>query len=298
MLLLPNIVYQLFTAGGSRTGLDDVEKSQPSTEADSGDVPDDDNSNFSPFPMPNDRPGVNQNDVDEETATHQYRFLPIFSGIMIPFSIMLSIPSLTGHWYIRTGDNDVTVEVRPNPLLLDLSMGLSMGCGVLASACLVVRFTERKVRLMTFACIVFLTLHGIFSLSFPLLKSRPILKPDIINIPAVTIFGIQRRFDDGFTYGQSFWMTVCSTLASTATNITLIIDYVRTKDFAQSGSGLTRKQRSLVIIIIILLCYISLGALIQTIMLEIAFIDALYFTVASIETVGEYIAPSINALTT
>ncbi|CAA7270244.1 unnamed protein product [Cyclocybe aegerita] len=185
--------------------------------------------------MPDDRLNVSQS--GEETAAHQYRFLPIFSGIMIPFSIMLSIPSLTGHWYIRTGDNDVTIEVRPNPLMLDMAMGMSMGC-------------------------------------------------DIINIPAVTIFGIQHRFDDGFTYGQSFWMTVCSTLASTATNITLIVDYARTTDFAQSGSGLTRKQRSLAIIIIILLCYISLGALIQTIMLKIAFIDALYFTVASIETVG------------
>lgn len=99
---------------------------------------------------------------DPKTAesTRTYRILPIFSGIMVPFSIMLSIPSLTGRWYIRTGDNGVLLETRPNPPLLDAAMALSMGCGILASTCLVIRFAERRIKFMTFLCIVFLTLHG------------------------------------------------------------------------------------------------------------------------------------------
>ncbi|KAF4616570.1 hypothetical protein D9613_008731 [Agrocybe pediades] len=205
---------------------------------------------------------------DEGEETHTYRILPIFSGIMIPFSIMLSIPSLTGHWYIHTGAHGRLVETRRNPPLLDIAMGFSMACGVLASACLVIRFAERKIKFMTMMCIVFLTLH------------------DLINIPAVTIFGVQHGFDDGFTYGQSFWFTVFSTMASTATNITLITDYHKTKDFSHAGSGLTQKQRSLVIITIVLLCYVSLGSLILAIMLHVTFIDALYLSVVSIETIG------------
>ncbi|EEB97577.1 hypothetical protein MPER_03074, partial [Moniliophthora perniciosa FA553] len=82
---------------------------------------------------------------------------------------------------------------------------------------------------------------------------------DIINITAVTIFAIDNRFDDGFTYGTSFWMTLCSTIASSITNATLIADLIRTPEFATSGSGLTRKQRSLIIIVILLLCYIAFG---------------------------------------
>lgn len=92
-------------------------------------------------------------------SSRSYRILPIFSGIMIPFSIMLLIPSLTSHWYIRTGADNVVVEVRPNPLLLQLAMGVSMGCGIIASACLVARFAERNVKLMTHLCIFFLSLH-------------------------------------------------------------------------------------------------------------------------------------------
>lgn len=105
--------------------------------------------------------------------THQssvYRGLPIISGILIPFSILLSIPSLTDRWYIRTDANNVTLETHPNALLLNLGMGFSMACGVLANVCLIVRFSERKVLKMTWLCIIFLTLHGecqlIYTVSF------------------------------------------------------------------------------------------------------------------------------------
>ena len=89
-----------------------------------------------------------------------YRTLPIISGILIPFSLLLSIPSLTSHWHIRTDSNSVTIETHSDPLLLTLGMGFSMACGVLANICLVIRFAERNVLRMTWLCILFLTLHG------------------------------------------------------------------------------------------------------------------------------------------
>ena len=99
-----------------------------------------------------------------EVPTHHqsstYRFLPIISGILIPFSILLSLPSLTDPWYIRTDANNMTLESRPNSFLLNLGMGFSMACSVLANICLILRFAERKVLGMTWLCILFLTLHG------------------------------------------------------------------------------------------------------------------------------------------
>jgi len=87
----------------------------------------------------------------------------------------------------------------------------------------------------------------------------------------------------------------------------LIYDYRQTVNFAQSGqinlpsyyplsptlntvkgSGLTHKQRSLVIIVIILLAYISLGSAVLSVMLKITFIDALYLSVVSIEGIGRH----------
>ncbi|KAF5356550.1 hypothetical protein D9758_008291 [Tetrapyrgos nigripes] len=205
---------------------------------------------------------------DEDTTTvPNYRYTPIISGVTIPFAILLEIPGLTEHWYIRTVNNQ-TVETRPNTVLLDVGLALSMACALLANVALVTRFLERRVKTMTFICVVSLSIH------------------DIINITAVTVFGVEHRHDDGFTYGQSFWMTVCSTVASTITNATLIYDLIQTPEFATSGSGLTRKQRSLIIIVIILLCYIALGAFVHCLLTDLTFIDALYFTICCIETIG------------
>ena len=53
-----------------------------------------------------------------------------------------------------------------------------------------------------------------------------------------------------------------------------------------TGSGLTRRQRTLVIIIMVLFCYICVGALIISLIEKLSFIDGLYFTLVSIETIG------------
>ncbi|KAH8101114.1 hypothetical protein BXZ70DRAFT_1064214 [Cristinia sonorae] len=204
---------------------------------------------------------------DLERFVPNYRWAPILSGVVIPFSILLEIPGLTEVWYIRT-EGTQTVETQPNPPLLDIGMAFSIAFALLANIALIVRFLEKRVRSATLLSIAFLTVH------------------DIINIVTVIIFGIEHRFDDGFTYGQAFWMTVCSTLVSTITNITLIMDFIFTPNFATSGSGLTRKQRSLVIIVIVLLIYIAFGALVNSLLMELSFIDGLYFTTVSIETIG------------
>ena len=49
---------------------------------------------------------------------------------------------------------------------------------------------------------------------------------------------------------------------------------------------MSRKQRSLLIIVILLLVYIAFGALVNSFLIKLNFIDGLYFTVVSIETVG------------
>ncbi|EIW74327.1 hypothetical protein CONPUDRAFT_160035 [Coniophora puteana RWD-64-598 SS2] len=204
---------------------------------------------------------------DVETYAPYYRLSPIISGVLIPFSILLEIPGVTERWYITTDDGHI-VDTKPNPAILDVGLALSMACAVAANVTLVFRFLEKRVRTATIFCVIFLSTH------------------DIINIIAVTVFGVEHRFDDGYTYGQSFWMTVCSTAVSTLTNISLIADLIRIKDFDKHGSGLTRKQRSLVILNIVLFSYLALGSLIIVFLMELSFVNALFFAVVSIETVG------------
>ncbi|KZT00659.1 uncharacterized protein LAESUDRAFT_665671 [Laetiporus sulphureus 93-53] len=205
--------------------------------------------------------------AEYERFVPNYRYSPIISGIIIPFSILLEIPGLTERWYVQT-ENGRTISTRPNTPILKAGMGISIGCAILANICLILRFSEKWVKQTTLLCIFFLTVH------------------DAINITAVTVFGVVHRKDDGYTYGESFWMTLCSTIASTITNLNLIIDYIRIPDFANSGSGLTRKQRSLVVLVIILLMYIAIGALISSELMSLTYIDGLFFVTVSIETIG------------
>ncbi|KAA1478158.1 voltage-gated potassium channel [Dentipellis sp. KUC8613] len=206
-------------------------------------------------------------DSEASSYTSNFRSSLIFSGSLIPFSILLEIPGLTEHWYVRT-ENNKTVESKPNTAILDAGLGISMACAVLANIALVTRFMERKVKLMTILCILLLTSH------------------DLINITAVTIFGVEHRFNDGFTYGEAYWMTVCSTIVTSVVNITLIWDLVVTPNFASSGSGLTRKQRSMIIITIIFLSYIALGALLSALLMDLSFVNGLFFTIVTTLTIG------------
>jgi Ion channel len=54
----------------------------------------------------------------------------------------------------------------------------------------------------------------------------------------------------------------------------------------RQGSGITRKQRSLVIITIIFLTYIAIGALTHSLMMSLSFVDGLFFTVVTTLAIG------------
>lgn len=109
------------------------------------------------------------NDEEEIQAyIPHYRILPIFSGITIPFCILLDIPGLTADWYIRTSGSTI-IASKPNPPLLDAGIALSLLCAVLANLCLVVRFLERRIKTMTILCTIFLSIHGKLTVIYPLL---------------------------------------------------------------------------------------------------------------------------------
>ena len=143
---------------------------------------------------------------EENEPLSNHRILPVVSGLVIPFSILLEIPGLTDSWYIRTDDN-VIVESLPNPPSLEVLLAISMFVAVVANVSLICRFLEKgTVLAMTLITIGSLTIHGNTSLrNFIFSWTSRYL--DLVNIIALVVFGIQHRFDDGFTYGHAYWMT-------------------------------------------------------------------------------------------
>lgn len=101
-----------------------------------------------------------QHDEESDSEdTPNYRLLPIISGIVVPFSILLEIPGITEHWYVITENNKVVVS-RRNSALLDAGMSISMACALIANIALICRFLEKKVRTSTLVAIAGLTVHG------------------------------------------------------------------------------------------------------------------------------------------
>lgn len=143
---------------------------------------------------------------DNNKPLSSHRTLPIISGLVIPFCILLEIPGLTDRWYIRTDQNRV-VQSLPNPASLDVMLGISMFCAVAANVSLICRFLEKgSVLTTTLATVGSLTIHG-KSLSRISVLGCVSCHTDAVNIIAVVSFGVQHRFNDGFTYGHGFWMT-------------------------------------------------------------------------------------------
>lgn len=102
-------------------------------------------------------------DDDKPLSASNHRVLPILSGLIIPFSILLEIPGLTDNWYIRT-DGNVVVETKPNPVILDVGLGFSMFFALVANISLICRFLDKgPVLVTTLISVTSLTVHGNFS---------------------------------------------------------------------------------------------------------------------------------------
>lgn len=205
-------------------------------------------------------------------ANHALRVrkTPIFSGLLAPFSIVLEVPGLTSKWYAKISPEGLVIRFIPNPTILTVGLSISLTCAVIANLAIILRFLEiLRPRQSIALAIAGFALH------------------DLINIVALAVFGgIYGPNNDGLTLSASYWIVCASTITSTLVTASLIADYVQTKDFRHAGSGLTQLQKGLVLAGMGLLLYLSLGSLIFVFVLRVDFITALYFSTATVLTVG------------
>ncbi len=198
------------------------------------------------------------------------RKTPIFSGIVAPFSIMLEVPGLTSKWYAKIDADGIVERFIENPTIITVGLAISLGAAVVANFAIVARFLELlRPRVSIALAIAGFVLH------------------DVINVIALATFGgIYGPKKDGLSLSAAYWMVCASTITSTLVTISLIMDYVRTNDFRHAGSGLTQLQKGLVLAVMGLLLYLSLGSLVFVFVIGIDFITALYFSTATVLTVG------------
>lgn len=221
---------------------------------------------------PHEARAPNHQSHDSSTPGHAWRVrkTPIFSGLVAPFSIVLEVPGLTSKWYAKIDSSGIVERFIPNPPILTVGLAISLSAAVVGNAAIILRFLEvLRPRQSIALAIAGFVLH------------------DVINVIALATFGgIYGPKKDGLSLSASYWMVCASTITSTLVTISLIWDYVRTKDFRHAGSGLTQLQKGLVLAGMGLLLYLSLGSLVFVYVIEIDFITALYFSTATVLTVG------------
>ncbi|EST04837.1 Two pore domain potassium channel domain protein [Kalmanozyma brasiliensis GHG001] len=212
------------------------------------------------------------NSQGESKLGHAWRVrkTPIFSGLLAPFSIVLEVPGLTSKWYAKIDSNGIVERFIDNPPILTVGLAISLSAAVVGNAAIVMRFLEiLRPRQSIALAITGFVLH------------------DLINVVALATFGgIYGPKKDGLSLSAAYWMVCASTITSTLVTISLVADFVRTRDFRHAGSGLTQLQKGLVLAGMGLLLYLSLGSLIFVYVIQIDFITALYFSTATILTVG------------
>ncbi|KAF9188014.1 hypothetical protein BGZ50_001640 [Haplosporangium sp. Z 11] len=109
---------------------------------------------------------------------------------------------------------------------------------------------------------------------------------DILCIAALVPFCILYQPSKGYVYLEGFWAMIASMVFSFTATVLMSIDFYRTPNFHLLGSGVTHKQRLLIAEAVSLCFYFAIGALIFIYIEHWTFLEALFFVIVTITTIG------------
>ncbi|GJJ70902.1 potassium channel subfamily K, other eukaryote [Entomortierella parvispora] len=218
---------------------------------------------------------VNGHRVDPSLLLESnYRVLPLLIGCIIPVSILINVPSITSPWVgipvNGTGQDydDDDPKVVPIPHWLDCMIILALVMAIICNICVLFRFLERHVWHSVILSLITATLQ------------------DILCIGSIVPFCILYPPSKGYVYLEGFWTMIASMVFSLTATVLMSIDFHRTPQFRLQGSGVTHKQRILIAEAMSLCFYLAIGALIFIYLEHWSFLDALFFVMVTITTIG------------
>ncbi|KAG0352915.1 hypothetical protein BGZ54_002514 [Gamsiella multidivaricata] len=144
---------------------------------------------------------------------------------------------------------------------------LALVMAIICNICILFRFLERRIWHSVILSLITATLQ------------------DILCIGAVIPFCILYPPKD-YVYLEGFWTMIASMVFSLTATVLMSIDLHRTPNFRLQGSGVTHKQRILIAEAMSLCFYLAIGALIFIYLEHWTFLDALFFVMVTITTIG------------
>ncbi|GAA5967668.1 hypothetical protein JCM11641_005728 [Rhodosporidiobolus odoratus] len=197
------------------------------------------------------------------------RFASLLAQLLAPLIPLFSLPALTEHWYVHKDASGQVVHSQEDPPLIVAAGAIALILGVFSNGSILLRLLDTHCRLFTLLTISFLSVHI------------------VLNLVAVTIFAVRHAHPDGFALSTAFWLTVASSAVALAVVLLLLVDGMLTKWWSKGSTGLSGKQRSLVIAFDIFVALLVIGSVCYRYLLDDAnYLDALYFVIQSVITTG------------
>lgn len=108
-----------------------------------------------------------------------------------------------------------------------------------------------------------------------------------VNGVALTVFGVEHAQPDGFVLSTAFWLTAASSCVALAAVVCLFVDGLATGWYVRGGTGISSKQRSLVITFDFFVALLLVGSVVYHFLLpNVTFLDTVYLCIQSVLTVG------------
>ncbi|KAF8336504.1 uncharacterized protein EI90DRAFT_3119742 [Cantharellus anzutake] len=199
---------------------------------------------------------------------HHTRWRAVVSSALVPTAVVFAIPGLAENWYQRKG---ATSETKTDPVLLIIGQSFGLFFNVLASVLLLFCINGSETMIITSSCI------GSLGIAI------------LLDLVCLSIFGTSHSNveQDGYALSTAYYLTLSSGIMSLIAALLMTVDALK-HDWVPYGRGklLTQKQRRLAMRTFHFMAYLAIGSIVFRYLLDISYLDAIYFVMSSSLTVG------------
>jgi len=195
-----------------------------------------------------------------------YRHLPLIAGLLIAFSLFLNFFATTNTtWLLKTYP---PIDEYQNNLLMQALLWVTLFISIANNVCLFMRLFEKSIVRATKLCILLCLIQG------------------TMLVVIVLLFALFNPLKEELEYSEGFFSAIQASCICFLSASFLFFDKVTTADFETKGSGFSRVQRKLLILVSAAILYVSFGTYIFMKMEPWSSKESMFFIITTLTTIG------------
>jgi len=195
-----------------------------------------------------------------------YRHLPLIAGLLIAFSLFLNFFATTNRtWLLKTYP---PVDEYQNNFLMQFLLWITLLIAIANTIFLFMRLFEKSIVRATKLCILLCLIQG------------------TILVVIVLLFALFNPLKEELEYSEGFFSAIQASCICFLSASFLFFDKATTSDFETKGSGFSRVQRKLVILVSAAILYVTIGTYIFMQMEPWSSKESMFFIITTLTTIG------------